>query len=67
MFAYLQSKPELVSIFDILLVEHPKELHYVGVIRKSLEDVVLGFNLLIDVLRTASQQVECSKTLDSAC
>ena len=50
MFAYLQSKPELVSIFDILLVEHPKELHYVGVIRKSLEDVVLGFNLLIDVL-----------------
>lgn len=49
-FAYLQYQPQLISVFDVLFVVHPKELNHVGVVGQSLEDVVLCLDLLINVL-----------------
>ena len=48
--SYLQGKPQLVATFHILLVVHPIELDHIGVVGESLEDVVLCFNLLVNVL-----------------
>lgn len=48
--SYLQHKPQLISTFHVLLVVHPIEFDDIGVVRKSFEDVVLRFDLLIDVL-----------------
>lgn len=49
--SYLQYEPQLVSAFHILLVVHPIEFDNIGVVRKSFEDVVLCFNLLINILK----------------
>lgn len=49
--SHLQNEPQLISTFNILLVVHPVELDNIGVVRESFEDVVLGLNFLIDVLK----------------
>lgn len=49
--SYLQYQPQLVSTFHVFLVVHPVEFDNIGVVRKSFEDVVLRFDLLIDILQ----------------
>lgn len=49
--AYLQDQPELIATLDILLVVHPIEFDNVGVVREGFQDVVLRFNLLINILK----------------
>lgn len=49
--SYLQREPQLISTLHILLVEHPEEFDNIGVVRKGFEDVVLCFDLLINVLK----------------
>lgn len=50
--SHLQYEPQLIATLHILLVEHPVEFDDVGVVRKGFEDVVLCFDLLINVLKT---------------
>lgn len=54
--SYLQHQPQLISTFHVLLVVHPEEFDDIGVVRKSLEDVVLRFDLLIDILKGKDTQ-----------
>lgn len=49
--SYLQHEPQLVSTLHVLLVVHPVEFDDIGVVGEGFEDVVLGFDLLINVLR----------------
>jgi len=56
--SYLQHQPQLVTAFHVLLVVHPEELHDVGVVREGLEDVVLGFDLLVDILKKKKKEKE---------
>lgn len=49
--SYLQREPQLISTLHIILVEHPEEFDNIGVVREGFEDVVLRFDLLINVLK----------------
>lgn len=48
---YLQYQPQLIATFHVLLVVHPIKLDNIGVVRQSLEDVVLCFDLLVNILQ----------------
>lgn len=49
--SYLQHEPQLVSALHVLLVVHPVEFDDIGVVGEGFEDVVLCFDLLINILR----------------
>lgn len=62
--SYLQYEPQLIAALHVLLVEHPVEFDNIGVVRKGFEDVVLCFDLLVNVLsKTRSSSVRrCQST-----
>lgn len=65
--SHLQYEPQLIATLHILLVEHPVEFDDVGVVRKGFEDVVLRFDLLINVLKTKKTKVTVCPWLSSMC
>lgn len=54
--SYLQHQPQLVSTLHVFLVVHSVEFDHIGVVRKGFQDVVLSFDLLIDILENKNAE-----------